>query len=87
MLLDSALVMSDVTCSVFGGAPMIRYVLRTLGVILALGLLYAVLAVFGYDLFAIIGWGFQWFWSAVKHVGEWFLGNDTFRQAVTTQPS
>lgn len=64
-----------------------RYVLRIVGAILVLGLLYAVLAAFGYDLFSIIGWVFQWFWSAVKNVGEWFLGNDTFRDVVTTKPS
>jgi hypothetical protein len=59
---------------------------KIIGTIVGLGVLMAVLTMFGMNPFAVLIWVGKWFYWAVKSVADALLGSQSFRDAMTTRP-
>lgn len=59
---------------------------KIIGTIVGLGVLMAVLTMFGMNPFTMLIWAGKWFYWAVKSVSDALLGSQSFREAMTTRP-
>lgn len=63
-----------------------RKIIRAILIIIGIGLLYALLRAFNWDVFVLVDWAWSWIVSIVTSIADFFSGNDTF-QKVTKAPS
>ena len=69
-----------------GGKGMGNTLLRIGGFLIGCGFLLALMRVFNWDPFGVVGWLWDWFSAIVTRIADFFTGNDTFRK-VTSKPS